>query len=399
MTDSKIRLGAVGLGRAFMLMLPTFLRDPRVELVAAADPRPEARLRFAEEFSGRAYATVEELCGDETVEAVYIATPHQFHAQHAKIAAARGKHILVEKPMALTLGECTGMIEAAKNAGVFLIVGHSHSFNAPIRRTREIIESGAFGSVRAITALNFTDFMYRPRRREEFITGEGGGVIFSQAAHQVDIIRLLGGGLLRSVRAERGAWVQARPSEGAYSALMTFENGVFASATYSGYAHFDSDEFCGWVGELGQSKDPSNYGARRRNLEKALTADEEEALKIKRTYGGAGASADEGGKPSALHQHFGFILVSCDRADLRPMPQGVSIYGDNDQRMELLPSPEVPRSEVIDELHAALRDGKEPVHSGEWARATLEACLAILESAREKKDISLIHQIGLAKQN
>ena len=84
---------------------------------------------------------------------------------------------------------------------VVLVVGHSHSFNAPILRTREIIESGAYGAPRMISALNFTDFLYRPRRPEELDTAQGGGVIFSQAAHQIDIVRLLGGGRVRSVRA------------------------------------------------------------------------------------------------------------------------------------------------------------------------------------------------------
>src|SRR5213075_3495575 len=108
-------------------------------LVAAADPRPEARARFVQDFSGAAYATVEELCADPAVEIVYVATPHQHHARHAALAAQHGKHLLVEKPMALTLDDCAAMIEAAKRAEVQLIVGHSHSFDAPILRARDLI--------------------------------------------------------------------------------------------------------------------------------------------------------------------------------------------------------------------------------------------------------------------
>ncbi len=393
--EHPIRLGAAGLGRAFMLMLPTFMNDRRVVLAGAADPRPEARSRFTEEFRAPAYESVEDLCEDRSVDAVYIATPHQFHAQHAKIAAARGKHILIEKPMAVTLAECTEMIDAAKNAGVVLIVGHSHSFNKPIEQTRQLIESGAFGRARAITAVNFTDFLYRPRRREELVTREGGGVIYSQAAHQIDIVRLLGGGVLDTVRAETGNWDRERPTEGAYSALLTFKNGIFASATYSGYAHFDTDEFCDWIGESGRAKDPGQYGAARTSLGVLNTADEEEEMKVKRTYGASGGAASPAAVP-AHHQHFGFILVSCERGDLRPVPQGVLIYGDTEKRLEAAPPVSIPRAEVIGELAAAIRIGKPPVHSGEWGRATLEACLAILQSAREKKDVQLVHQTGLA---
>ena len=96
------------------------------------------------------------------------------------------------------------MIAATRRAGVRMVIGHSHSFDAPIRRTRELIASGAVGSLRMISALNYTDFLYRPRRPEELRTESGGGVIFNQAPHQVDIVRLLGGGLVRSVCAVTG---------------------------------------------------------------------------------------------------------------------------------------------------------------------------------------------------
>ena len=67
----KLRLGVAGLGRAFSVMLPTFTGDARVSLVAAADPRAEARQRFAMDFGASAYESVEELCADSAVDAVY----------------------------------------------------------------------------------------------------------------------------------------------------------------------------------------------------------------------------------------------------------------------------------------------------------------------------------------
>src|SRR3954470_13686463 len=144
----KLRLGAAGLGRGFTLMLPTLQKDPRIELVAAADPRAEARARFTADFGGPAYATAEELCADASVEVVYVATPHQFHAAHSALAASLGKHLLVEKPMALTVEECRSMIEAARAGGVQMVVGHSHSFDSPVRRARELIDAGELGKVR-----------------------------------------------------------------------------------------------------------------------------------------------------------------------------------------------------------------------------------------------------------
>lgn len=388
-TEHALRLGVAGLGRAFTIMLPTFACDPRVALVAAADPRAEARLRFAADFSARTYETVEELCADPAVEAVYVATPHQHHARHAALAAQHGKHVLVEKPMALTLVDCAAMIEAARRANVHLIVGHSHSFDAPIARARELIDSGTFGAVRMISALNYTDFIYRPRRPEELDTARGGGAVFNQAAHQVDIVRLLGGGRAKSVRAATGAWDRARPTEGAYSALLTFEDGAFASLTYGGYGHFDSDEFSGWIGEMGQHKDPTAREAAHRFTH----VDEEIAFKNARNYGGA---AYRPAIAQALsHPHFGTVIVSCERGDLRPLPNGVMIYQDGVARLDPLPPPKIPRAEVIDEVYDAVVRGRPPMHNGAWAMATLEVCLAMLASAREGRDIALVHQVGL----
>jgi phthalate 4,5-cis-dihydrodiol dehydrogenase len=296
--------------------------------------------------------------------------------------------LLVEKPMALTLDDCAAMIAAARGAGVHLIVGHSHSFDAPILRTRELIASGDYGAVRMIHALNYTDFLYRPRRPEELDTAQGGGAVFNQAAHQVDIVRLIGGGLVKSVRAATGAWDAARATEGAYAALLTFESGAFASLTYGGYGHFDSDEFSGWIGEMGQAKKADA----RKPPPQFASAEEEAAYKSARNYGGAAYQPPPA--QDLAHQHFGTIIVSCERADLRPMPNGVMIYQNGAARLDPLPQPTVPRGEVIDELYDAVVNGRKPLHDGVWAMATLEACLAILQSSREGRDIPLVHQVA-----
>lgn len=388
----KIRIGVAGLGRAFTLMLPTFLLDDRVILVAAADPREAARQRFERDFRGRTYATVEELVGDGDVEVICVSTPHQMHARHTCLAAQAGKHVLVEKPMALNLDDCRLMIDSCEKAGVTLIVGHSHSFDKPFQKAREIIESGALGSVRMVHAMYYTDFLYRPRRPEELRTEDGGGVVFSQAAHQVDVLRYLVGAKVESVRAELGAWDPQRPTEGAYSGIIRFCNGVFASLTYSGFAHFDSDEYCNWIGEMGQRKAPLSYGAARKRLTTAGNPEEEARIKNESTYGGPTYVApDLAGQENsgAWHQHFGAFIVSCDHGDIRPMPNEIRIYGDYEVKSMALEKPRIPRQEVIDELHQAIRLSQCPIHDGKWAKDTLETCLAILTSGNERREVFL----------
>ncbi len=391
--SEPLKLGIIGLGRAFTLMLPTFVSHPRITMVAASDPRADARERFAAEFSAKAYEDAEALCADPEVQAVYVASPHLFHVDHVKLAAAHGKHVLVEKPMALTVEDCRRVIDAARDAGIELLVGHSHSYDLPYLHTRDMIRSGAYGRVRMINALNFTDFLYRPRRPEELDTRAGGGVVFSQAAHQVDIVRLLAGAKARSVRAFTGSWDPRRPTEGAYNAQISFDDGSFASLTYSGYAHFDTDEFQGWSGELGQKRDgDASYGRARQALRNAATEAEEIEMKNRRAYGPSGSDAFRSAA-NISHNHFGLVVVSCERADLRPMPQAVIVYGDEARRVEELPAPKIPRSEVVDELYAAAVLGRPPLHSGEWGLATLEICLAILASAESGREIELQHQV------
>lgn len=389
MSSTPIRIGVIGLGRAFSLMLPTFFADPRVKIAAGFDTREEPLRQLASDFGAATHRDVEALCSDPKVEAIYVASPHQFHAQHVELAARHGKHVLLEKPMALTLAQCDTMITACERANVHLIVGHCHSFDAPYILARDLVVSGEHGAVRMIHALNYTDFLYRPRRPEELITREGGGVVFSQAAHQLDIVRLLAGSPVTRVRAATGCWDEARRTDGAYAAMLWFANGCFASVTYSGYAHFDSDEWSGWTSEMGGEKSPERHPQARQRLTQVGTAADEAALKALTTYGGPQYRDERSVAPARAYQHFGPVIVSCERADLRPVPDGVWIHSDSERRKIVMPPPAVPRAEVIDELHGALRQGLAPQHDGIWARGTLAACLALLQSSNSQADVLL----------
>ena len=391
---NPLRLGVLGLGRAFTLMLPTFQGNARLRLVAAFDPRETARQAFETTFGGRAHASAEAVCADPEVEWVYIATPHQMHVDHVLLAARHGKHVLVEKPMAIALDDCTRMIEACEAAGTQLIVGHSHSFNAPVKRARELVDAGAIGAVRFIHAMQYTDFLYRPRRPEELDTARGGGVVFSQAAHQMDIVRLLAGGQATSVRALTGRWDPARPTEGAYSALISFADGAFASATYNGYGFYDTDALMDGIGELGGAKNPAAHAQTRARLAAVTDESAEAALKAERNFGGSLYQPAPVAMPDAA-QHFGAVIVSGECGDLRLTPRGVWVFDATGQRFEAAALPAVPRGEVVDELWAVAREGRTPVHGARWSRATVELCLALLASQQAGTDIMLQHQVAL----
>ena len=391
MSVTPVKIGVCGLGRAFSLMLPTFIKDQRFQLVAAATPGKPGRDAFARDLGGIAYETMEELCADDSVDAVYIASPHQFHCEHVELAAAAGKHCLLEKPVAISLEEATRIVKAVEKFAIKLVVGPCHSFDAPVARARAIITSGDLGSVRQIQAMNYTDFLYRPRRPEELITASGGGVIFSQGIHQIDVVRYLAGGLTQSVFAACGNRDATRSTEGAYSALLHFENESFAALTYSGYAHYDSDELMQGISELGFTKAQNDYGKARRNLSSRGTRTEIE-LKHERNLGFVSTEQLASRVPEN-HEHFGLIIISCDKGDLRLYPHGIEVFGDSKRSFESLPPPSIPRQEVMDELYDTIVNETPVIHSAKWGRASLEVAIGILDSASNKQLIPMQHQV------
>ncbi len=392
MTGRPLGLGVIGLGMAGAVMVRAAARHPGVQLAAAADPQAGLRAAFGRDFNARTYAEAQALCEDAAVEAVYIATPHQFHAEHAIAAAERGKHVILEKPMALTLADCDRIIAAVERARVHLVVGHTHAFDPAVRAMRRLIASGELGALGMIASWNYTNYLYRPRRPEELDTGKGGGILFNQVPHQIDTVRLLGGGLVRSVRAQAGVLDPARPTEANCTAFLEFANGVAASLVYSGYDFFDSDELHFWVSERGSAKQPA-HGASRRALR--AHAGPEAAL---RTASVGYGSPDQGEPP---HQpHFGVTIATCARGDLRASADGVFVYGEEGQREIALPAGGrySGRLNVLDDLRDAIATGRAPVHDGRWGKATLEVALAIRQSARERREVALMHQIAVAPQ-
>jgi phthalate 4,5-cis-dihydrodiol dehydrogenase len=366
-----------------------------VRIAAGADPRAEARERFASEYGAAAYASAEELCDSPDVDAVYIATPHQFHMQNALAAAARRKHIIVEKPMALSIAECDAMIDAARRNGVYLIVGHTHSFDPPVAKMREIIRSGELGPMAMVNTFSYSNFLYRPRRPEELRTELGGGIIYNQVPHQVDVVRLLGGGMVRSVRSM--AWVldPERPTEGSHMTFLQFEDGAAASLVFSGYDFFDSDEFHFWVGESGEDKPDGKHGSARAALRKFDSGEAEGAFKSAAAYGNAARSQGAAAPAQWHHPHCGVTIVTCAHGDMRPSADGVLVYGREGLREITIPRGRAfpDKCAVIDEFYEAIVNDRAPLHSGEWGKATMEVSQAVLTSARERREVFLEHQV------
>ena len=385
-------MGMAGLGVASTQILPAVSRLPYLQITAAADLRADALAKFRKEYDAESFTSVEEMCRSSDVDFIYIATPNQHHASHAITAAQNKKHVIVEKPMAMSLEECEAMNAAAEKNGVKLLCGHTHSFDPPIRKIREIVKSGELGRLCMINTWNYNEFMYRPRMKHELATSRG--VVLNQGPHHVDIVRLIGGGMARSVRTMTGIWDKARGHEGSYTCYLEFEDGTPATLVYSGYGFFDTAELFSWVGEGGQYRDPETNLKVRRRLREVRSAEEEEQLKEGMRFGGR-----REGEYSHLwsgerkQPFFGFTLVSCEKGDIRQTPTGLFIYGENDKREIDLPVGSRGREAEIEELYNAVVHKRPVFHDGRWGEATLEVCLAMLESAKERKEILLSHQV------
>jgi phthalate 4,5-cis-dihydrodiol dehydrogenase len=247
-------------------------------------------------------------------------------------------------------------------------------------KMRQLISIGAVGPLALISATAYTDFVYRPRRPEELLTELGGGIMYNQVPHQVDAARFLAGGLGTTVRASAWSLDPSRPAEGCYTAFLTFEGGAVASMVYSGYDHFST------------AAEPSRSGAARRALRSVDSPAQETALRV-----GSGYSAGaRGPSESLLQSELGNFVVTCAGADLRLTPAGVAVY--DDEGVHVI-APESGsglggRGVVLDELYSAVVEGRPVVHDGDWAKATMEVCLAMLRSARQQREIELRYQVA-----
>jgi phthalate 4,5-cis-dihydrodiol dehydrogenase len=381
-----------GLGVASTQILPPISTLPYIKITAAADTRTDALQKFRETYHGEAFTSVAAMCESPNVDAVYIATPNQLHAEHVIAAAERGKHAIVEKPMALSIAECDAMNEAAEKHNIKLLCGHTHSFDPPIRKIRQIVRSGELGKLCMINTWNYNEFMYRPRMKHELATSRG--VVLNQGPHHVDVVRLIGGGLVRSVRAMTGIWDKARGYEGSYTCYLEFEDGTPATLVYSGYGFFDTAELFSWVGEGGQYRDPKTNLNVRRRLREVRSSEEEEQLKEAMRFGGQREGEYSHVWSGERHQpFFGFTLVSCEKGDIRQTPDGLYIYGETEQREIPLSAGSRGREAEVEELYNAVVHNRPVFHDGRWGAATLEVCLAMLESAKGRKEIFLSHQV------
>lgn len=149
MADKKLRVGIIGCGKiAQVRHIPEYAANPRAELAGYYDFVLRRAEEMAARYGGKAYTSVEALLTDPNIDAVSVCVANHAHAEVAVAALRAGKHVLCEKPMAVTLAECEQMVAEAEQAGKYLMIGQNQRFAAAHVKAKELLRAGAIGTVR-----------------------------------------------------------------------------------------------------------------------------------------------------------------------------------------------------------------------------------------------------------
>jgi phthalate 4,5-cis-dihydrodiol dehydrogenase len=384
---ARLRVGVAGLGVASSQILPSLKPGGAFELVAGADTRKEAREAFSRTYDRPGVASVEELCARDDIDVIWVSTPNTLHADHTVAAARAGKHVICEKPMAVTLAECDRMIAAAAENGVLLLQGHSKIYQAPIKMMRQILSSGRLGRVIQIQSTNSNDWLQRPRLAPELDTRLGGGIVYRQGPHMVDIVRFLGGGMAKRVIGVAGKADPHFDAFGHFSALLEFEDGVAATLAFNGYGYFDVAELTWDIGESGYLQTGGRRFPGKRRLKGAADpqgkADGAEARTV---------TPEERSKSARRSPFFGLTIVHCENGAIRQSPSGLFVYSE-DGVEEIACPPRGDRTDELTELADALASGRKAFPDGQWGKATLEVCLEIMASSTDGQPRALRYQV------
>lgn len=220
-------VGVIGLGRVSRGHGQALRQAKGARLVAACDIDEERVRRFTGEFGGEAETSMDALLARPDVDIALILLPHGLHEEATIKAARAGKHIMVEKPMAMEVAACDRMIAAAREAGVQLFVAHTERFIAATRTAKQLLESGQVG-----TPVMATDVWYQPFRRETrqpwmLDRARGGGFLQMAGSHMIDRLVYLVGSRVKNVRAVvRTAYHPDIACDDAVMAFLELENGV-----------------------------------------------------------------------------------------------------------------------------------------------------------------------------
>ncbi len=224
-----LKVGIIGGGGMGKRHTDAYRKLPDVEVVAIAEVDPQRGAAFAAEYGVGHVANYLDIL--DRVDAVSVCLPHTLHRAACEAAAAAGKHILCEKPLATTLTDCDAIIGAARRSGVLLMTGQTHRFLPENRTVKKLLEAGEIGeNVMAQDTILGTPGELGWRGK---VALSGGGVFLDNGVHAVDRLRWWLGAEVSWLAARIGNWLQTNEGEDTGQALLGYSNGVHATVTQS----------------------------------------------------------------------------------------------------------------------------------------------------------------------
>ena len=218
-----IRVAVIGCGAISHSHLRSYAKSGRARIVAVADPLQAAAEARAQEYDARAYTDYRDLLRAEELDALSICTPPISHRAITEHAAARGLHVLCEKPLAMSVAEGEAMVAAARRANVLLLTAFCNRFYTPIAKAKEWLDAGKLGPLHHLR-LRFGGV--------ELMAGtwladpaQGGGILWESGQHYVDLFRHLVGEM-QNIYAKGGTLAQDIPGTDTVAFMAESVDGV-----------------------------------------------------------------------------------------------------------------------------------------------------------------------------
>lgn len=228
--DLAVNVAIVGLGRWANTLADAIEQTAKLNLVSCFTRSEEKRRSFSDKYACAHEQSYEQLLARDDVDAVVITAPNNEHCSLTEAAAASGKHVFVEKPIALEIPEAKAMIEACERGGVKLAVGASSRFLQGHRICRKLIEDGALGNI-ALVESNYSNergLHYTPANWQWYAHGSPGGPLMQVAIHQIDNFLYLFG-RIRSVSANFRKMMTKSEIPDVCVLWLEFESGILGT--------------------------------------------------------------------------------------------------------------------------------------------------------------------------
>src|SRR5579872_6035528 len=227
MAEKRVRIGMMSFAHMHAASYAhSIVTRGDTQMVGIADAVPERAQKMAQRFETRAFDSYEALLAEPGLDAVVVCSENVRHRELVELAAAAGKHVLCEKPLATTVEDGKAMIAACRAAGVQLMTAFPCRFSPVIQRLKAAIDSGRGGSMLAFRGTN------RGRNPGGWFIDKrlsGGGAMIDHTVHVTDLMRWLLRDEVRDVYAEISNGIGHQEFDDVAFLSMTFRNGVFGT--------------------------------------------------------------------------------------------------------------------------------------------------------------------------